>query len=64
MIQRALDVGGTCTGEHGVGYGKLKYMKMQYGSTGGLHMMQAIKNSLDPDQLFNPGKIIPSSPQL
>eukprot|EP00594_Rhizosolenia_setigera_P000624 CAMPEP_0178945204 /NCGR_PEP_ID=MMETSP0789-20121207/3604_1 /TAXON_ID=3005 /ORGANISM="Rhizosolenia setigera, Strain CCMP 1694" /LENGTH=421 /DNA_ID=CAMNT_0020625067 /DNA_START=478 /DNA_END=1743 /DNA_ORIENTATION=+ len=64
LIQRALDVGGTCTGEHGVGYGKLKYMKMQYGSTGSLHIMQTIKNSLDPDQLFNPGKIIPSSSQL
>jgi len=57
LIQRTLEAGGTCTGEHGVGYGKIKYLKQQYGE-GTVHMMKMIKKGLDPKNLMNPGKIV------
>lgn len=57
LIQRTLAVGGTCTGEHGVGYGKIKYLEQQYGS-GAVKMMKAIKKALDPNNILNPGKIV------
>ena len=55
MVMRALSFGGTCTGEHGVGYGKMEYLKAEQGE--GVAMMRAIKRSLDPDNIMNPGKI-------
>jgi FAD/FMN-containing dehydrogenase len=58
LVQRALAMGGTITGEHGVGLGKQKYMNAQHGS-GALALMRAIKGALDPDNLMNPGKILP-----
>ncbi|CAB9498511.1 D-lactate dehydrogenase [cytochrome] 1, mitochondrial [Seminavis robusta] len=58
LIQRTLAVGGTCTGEHGVGYGKSHYLAQQYG-TGAVDMMRAIKQAVDPHNLMNPGKVIP-----
>ena len=57
IVQRALEAGGTCTGEHGVGYGKIKYLEQQYGP-GGVHMMKLVKQSLDPNNIMNPGKIV------
>lgn len=57
LMQRTLDAGGTCTGEHGVGYGKIKYLRRQYGD-GAVHMMKLIKQSLDPNNIMNPGKVI------
>ena len=57
LTDRAIEVGGTCTGEHGVGYGKIKYLKRMYGA-GGVSMMEAIKQSIDPFNIMNPGKII------
>ena len=57
LIQRTLQVGGTCTGEHGVGYGKIKYLEKQYG-LGAVQMMKSIKSALDPHNIMNPGKII------
>jgi D-lactate dehydrogenase (cytochrome) len=57
MIRRAMAVGGTCTGEHGVGYGKMKYLEKQYGS-GGVEMMKMIKTGLDPNSILNPGKVV------
>ena len=59
LVERALRMGGTCTGEHGVGMGKLKYLYEEHGES--LHAMRAIKNALDPDDLMNPGKLIPES---
>jgi D-lactate dehydrogenase (cytochrome) len=56
LVERALKMGGTCTGEHGVGSGKIKYMGKEHGS--GIDVMVAIKTALDPDNIFNPGKII------
>jgi D-lactate dehydrogenase (cytochrome) len=59
LIRRTLEVGGTCTGEHGVGYGKAHYLESQYGS-GAVEMMRAIKQAVDPHNIMNPGKVIPS----
>ena len=56
LVRRALDMGGTCTGEHGVGSGKMKFMEMEHGT--GIALMVAIKKALDPHNIFNPGKII------
>jgi D-lactate dehydrogenase (cytochrome) len=57
VIRRTLEVGGTCSGEHGVGYGKIKYLEAQYGP-GGVRMMKAVKTALDPFQIMNPGKVV------
>jgi len=57
LLQRTMDVGGTCTGEHGIGYGKISYLQQQCGH-GGIHMMNIIKQSLDPHHIMNPGKIL------
>jgi D-lactate dehydrogenase (cytochrome) len=56
LIERALAMGGTCTGEHGVGYGKKKYLAAEHGA--GLDVMRVIKHALDPDDRMNPGKIV------
>jgi D-lactate dehydrogenase (cytochrome) len=57
LVERAIAFGGTCTGEHGVGYGKSKYLELEHGPEA-LALMRAIKSALDPDDLFNPGKIL------
>jgi len=58
MIDRALAMGGTCTGEHGVGHGKMKYLEREHGSEA-VAMMVAIKRALDPQNIMNPGKVLP-----
>jgi D-lactate dehydrogenase (cytochrome) len=57
LVERALRFGGTCSGEHGVGFGKLKYLEAEHGAA--LEVMRAIKRAIDPNNLMNPGKLIP-----
>ncbi|OAP38420.1 lactate dehydrogenase [Sinorhizobium glycinis] len=52
---RALSMDGTCTGEHGIGQGKMPFLEAELG--GAVDLMRQIKHSLDPDNIFNPGKI-------
>ena len=58
LVERALAMEGTCTGEHGVGQGKMKYLSAEHGEA--LSVMRAIKHALDPEDLMNPGKILAS----
>ena len=58
IARRAIALGGTCTGEHGVGYGKAGLLELEHGAEG-VELMRAIKAALDPDGLMNPGKILP-----
>jgi D-lactate dehydrogenase (cytochrome) len=57
MVARALAMGGTATGEHGVGIGKRKFMEAEHGSS--LEWMKGIKSLFDPRGILNPGKIFP-----
>jgi D-lactate dehydrogenase (cytochrome) len=57
LAERALAMEGTCTGEHGVGQGKMKYLEAEHGAAA-LEAMRAIKRALDPDDIMNPGKIV------
>ncbi|MDF2996099.1 MAG: linked oxidase domain protein [Xanthobacteraceae bacterium] len=58
LTERALAMGGTSTGEHGVGQGKRKYMEAEHGGAA-LDAMRAIKQALDPQNIMNPAKILP-----
>ncbi len=57
MAERALRLGGTITGEHGVGFGKLPLMAAEHGAAWAV--MGAVKRALDPDNRMNPGKVVP-----
>ncbi len=56
LVERALKLGGTCTGEHGVGLHKMEFLRTETGD-GAVNMMRTIKRALDPDNIMNPGKI-------
>ncbi len=58
IVMQALKLGGTATGEHGVGLGKAKYMPYEHGES--LDVMRAIKATLDPNGILNPGKVFPN----
>jgi D-lactate dehydrogenase (cytochrome) len=58
LAQRAIRMDGTCTGEHGVGIGKQAYMALEHGEAA-IDVMRAIKHAIDPDNIMNPGKILP-----
>jgi D-lactate dehydrogenase (cytochrome) len=57
MVHKSISVEGTCSGEHGVGQGKAKFLELEHGVEG-VEVMRAVKHSLDPDGIMNPGKII------
>ena len=60
LIKRALAMEGTCTGEHGVGLGKMGSLQMELGDDA-IDVMRDIKRTLDPDNLMNPGKVVPAA---
>ena len=63
MVARAIAMDGTCTGEHGIGLGKIAFLKDELGET--VEVMRSIKAALDPKGLMNPGKIFfPASPEV
>ncbi|MDI4665347.1 FAD-binding protein [Xanthobacter autotrophicus] len=57
LVERALAMGGTSTGEHGIGQGKMKYMASEHGEEA-LEVMRSLKRALDPKNIMNPGKIV------
>ncbi len=56
MVMRALEMEGTCTGEHGIGYGKIEFLEMEHGDA--VEPMRMIKRALDPHNILNPGKVM------
>jgi D-lactate dehydrogenase (cytochrome) len=57
IVEKALSMDGTATGEHGVGIGKRKYMEVEHGTS--LEWMRKIKSVFDPNGILNPGKVFP-----
>ena len=57
LVMRAIDMGGTCTGEHGVGMGKMDYLEAEHGAEA-LNVMRSVKLALDPLNIMNPGKVL------
>ena len=53
---RALSMDGTCSGEHGVGYGKMEFLVAEHGDA--VSVMRTLKTALDPDNIMNSGKIV------
>jgi D-lactate dehydrogenase (cytochrome) len=60
VVEKAIEFGGTSTGEHGIGLGKRKYMTLEHGEAG-VAAMRRIKDALDPNDTLNPGKIFPET---
>lgn len=62
MALRAIALGGTCTGEHGVGVGKKDFLRAEMGD-GTVGLMQLIKTTVDPKNIMNPGKLLDVEPK-
>ncbi|MEZ5824228.1 MAG: FAD-linked oxidase C-terminal domain-containing protein [Geminicoccaceae bacterium] len=60
LVRHALRLGGTCTGEHGVGYGKSRFLVEEHGAEA-VHAMRLLKQAYDPKNILNPGKILPAN---
>jgi FAD/FMN-containing dehydrogenase len=56
LVMRALRLGGTCSGEHGIGRGKMKYLEIEQGPA--IELMRTLKRAFDPDNRMNPGKML------
>jgi D-lactate dehydrogenase (cytochrome) len=57
IVTYAISVGGTATGEHGIGIGKRRFMRQEHGDA--VELMKRIKNLFDPNGILNPGKLLP-----
>ena len=57
VVIKAIELGGTCTGEHGVGIGKQKYMVLEHGEAA-FDVMRRLKRLFDPNDILNPGKVV------
>jgi D-lactate dehydrogenase (cytochrome) len=60
VVERAIEVGGTCTGEHGIGLGKREYMDLEHGEAT-VEAMRRVKRAFDPNDTLNPGKLFPET---
>lgn len=60
IVRKAIDLGGTSTGEHGIGMGKRQYLEREHGAVG-VEMMRRVKRAFDPNDVLNPGKVFPET---
>jgi D-lactate dehydrogenase (cytochrome) len=60
IVEKAIDLGGTATGEHGVGMGKREYLEREHGPVA-VELMRRVKGAFDPNDTLNPGKVFPET---
>ncbi|WP_255196246.1 FAD-binding oxidoreductase [Halorarius litoreus] len=60
VVKKAIEMGGTATGEHGIGMGKRQYLELEHGEVG-VEMMRRVKRAFDPKDILNPGKVFPET---